>query len=320
MSYILLIIGFVLLIKGADLFVDGASSIAKALKIPSLIIGLTIVAFGTSAPEAAVSITGAFAGANDITVGNVVGSNIFNLLVVVGVAAFICPLKVKKSIITKEFPFALLGAFALIVLGLDSKYHNYTDNVLTRADGIMLLVLLGIFMYYLIELALTSRKEGLEEEEGEEIKTYTMPKSILLCVVGIIGIVLGGDWVVDAASDIALTFGMSQSLVGLTIVAIGTSLPELVTSIVAARKGQSDIALGNVIGSNIFNIFFVLGISAFIHEITINSAAFLDMFIMMAASFITYGFAASKRSINKPEGAFLVVLYVIYMAFVIWKG
>ena len=320
MSYILLIIGFVLLIKGADLFVDGASSIAKALKIPSLIIGLTIVAFGTSAPEAAVSITGAFAGANDITVGNVVGSNIFNLLVVVGVAAFICPLKVKKSIITKEFPFALLGAFALIVLGLDSKYHNYTDNVLTRADGIMLLVLLGIFMYYLIELALTSRKEGLEEEEGEEIKTYPMPKSILLCVVGIIGIVLGGDWVVDAASDIALTFGMSQSLVGLTIVAIGTSLPELVTSIVAARKGQSDIALGNVIGSNIFNIFFVLGISAFIHEITINSAAFLDMFIMMAASFITYGFAASKRSINKPEGAFLVVLYVIYMAFVIWKG
>ncbi len=178
MSYILLVVGFIFLIKGADFFVDGASSIAKALKIPSLIIGLTIVAFGTSAPEAAVSITGAFAGANDITVGNVVGSNIFNLLVVVGVAAFICPLKVKKSIITKEFPFALLGAFVLIVLGLDSKYHNYTDNVLTRADGIMLLVLLGIFMYYLIELALNSRKEGLESEEDEEIKTYPMPKSI----------------------------------------------------------------------------------------------------------------------------------------------
>jgi len=319
MSYILLIIGFVLLIKGADLFVDGASSIAKALKIPSLIIGLTIVAFGTSAPEAAVSITGAFAGPNDITVGNVVGSNIFNLLVVVGVAALICPLKVKKSMITKEFPFALLGSFVLIILGLDTKYQNYTDNVLTRADGIILLVLLGIFMYYLIEVALTSRKEGLEGAE-EEIKTYPMPKSILLCVVGIIGIVLGGDWVVDAASDIALTFGMSQSLVGLTIVAIGTSLPELVTSIVAARKGESDIALGNVIGSNIFNIFFVLGISAFIHEITINSAVFLDMFIMMLASFIVYGFAASKRSINKPEGAFLVALYVIYMAFVIWKG
>ena len=320
MSYILLVVGFIFLIKGADFFVDGASSIAKALKIPSLIIGLTIVAFGTSAPEAAVSITGAFAGANDITVGNVVGSNIFNLLVVVGVAAFICPLKVKKSIITKEFPFALLGAFVLIVLGLDSKYHNYTDNVLTRADGIMLLVLLGIFMYYLIELALNSRKEGLESEEDEEIKTYPMPKSILLCIVGIIGIVLGGDWVVDAASDIALTFGMSQSMVGLTIVAIGTSLPELVTSIVAARKGESDIALGNVIGSNIFNIFFVLGISSFIHEITINGAVFFDMFMMMAASFITYGFAASKRSINKPEGAFLVLLYVAYMVFVIWKG
>ena len=298
MSYIILVIGFILLIKGADWFVDGASSIAKSLKIPSLIIGLTIVAFGTSAPEAAVSITGAFAGANDITVGNVVGSNIFNLLVVVGVAAFICPLNVKRSIIAKEFPFAIMGAFVLIVLGYDSKYHNYPDNVLTRADGIMLLVLLGIFMYYLIELALTSRKNGTDEEE--EIKTYSM--------------------VVDAASDIAITFGMSQSMVGLTIVAVGTSLPELVTSIVAARKGESDIALGNVIGSNIFNIFFVLGISSFIHEITINNAVFFDMFIMLAASFITYGFAASKPKINKPEGAFLVLLYVAYMAFVIWKG
>lgn len=318
MSYIILVIGFILLIKGADWFVDGASSIAKSLKIPSLIIGLTIVAFGTSAPEASVSITGAFAGANDITVGNVVGSNIFNLLVVVGVAAFICPLNVKRSIIAKEFPFAIMGAFVLIVLGYDSKYHNYPDNVLTRADGIMLLVLFGIFMYYLIELALTSRKNGTDEEE--EIKTYSMPKSIGLCLVGIVGIVLGGDWVVDAASDIAITFGMSQSMVGLTIVAVGTSLPELVTSIVAARKGESDIALGNVIGSNIFNIFFVLGISSFIHEITINNSVFFDMFIMLAASFITYGFAASKRKINKPEGAFLVLLYVAYMAFVIWKG
>ncbi len=186
MSYILLVIGFIFLIKGADLFVDGASSIAKTLKIPSLIIGLTIVAFGTSAPEAAVSITGAFAGANDITVGNVVGSNIFNLLVVVGVAAFISPLNVKKSIIAKEFPFALLGAFVLIVLGLDSKYHNYTDNVLTRADGIMLLVLLGIFMYYLIELALTARKEGKDQEDEEEIKSYPLPKSILLSIIGLL--------------------------------------------------------------------------------------------------------------------------------------
>lgn len=211
-----------------------------------------------------------------------------------------------------------MGAFVLIVLGYDSKYHNYPDNVLTRADGIMLLVLFGIFMYYLIELALTSRKNGTDEEE--EIKTYSMPKSIGLCLVGIVGIVLGGDWVVDAASDIAITFGMSQSMVGLTIVAVGTSLPELVTSIVAARKGESDIALGNVIGSNIFNIFFVLGISSFIHEITINNTVFFDMFIMLAASFITYGFAASKRKINKPEGAFLVLLYVAYMAFVIWKG
>ena len=320
MSYIMLIVGFILLIKGADWFVGGASSIAKTLKIPSLIIGLTIVAFGTSAPEAAVSITGAFAGANDITVGNVIGSNMFNLLVVVGVSAFICPLKVKRSIIAKEFPFAILGTFVLILLGYDSKYHNYPDNVLTQADGIMLLLLMAIFMYYLIELALTSRKNGVEAEADEEIKVYSMPKSIGLCLIGIVGIVLGGDWVVDAASAIALTFGMSQSMVGLTIVAIGTSLPELVTSVVAARKGESDIALGNVIGSSIFNVFFVLGISSTIHEITINTSVFFDMFLMLITSLIAYGFAVSKRKINKVEGVILILLYVAYMAFVIWKG
>ena len=316
MSYVLLIIGFLLLIKGADLFVSGASSIAKTFKIPTLIIGLTIVAFGTSAPEAAVSITGAFKGANDITVGNVVGSNIFNLLVVVGVAAMISPLKVKRSIISKEFPFTLLAAFALIILGLDTQYHGYKENILTRADGIMLLLLLGIFMYYLIELALTSREEATDEEYEE----MPLPKSILLSIIGVVGIIIGGQFVVDAATDIALSWGMSESLIGLTIVAVGTSLPELVTSIVAALKGESDIALGNVVGSNIFNIFFVLGLSSTIHEITINGDVFFDMFIMLAATFITYGFAISKRSINKLEGGFLVFLYVCYMIFVITKG
>ncbi len=184
----------------------------------------------------------------------------------------------------------------------------------------MLLLLMAIFMYYLIELALTSRKNGVEAETEEEIKVYSMPKSIGLCLIGIVGIVLGGDWVVDAASAIALTFGMSQSMVGLTIVAIGTSLPELVTSVVAARKGESDIALGNVIGSNIFNVFFVLGISSTIHEITINTSVFFDMFLMLITSLIAYGFAVSKRKINKVEGVILISLYVAYMAFVIWKG
>ncbi len=315
MSYVLLIIGFLLLIKGADLFVSGASSIAKILKIPTLIIGLTIVSFGTSAPEAAVSITGAFKGANDITVGNVIGSNLFNLLVVVGIASIISPLKVKKSIITKEFPFTLLAAFSLIILGLDTQYHGYTENVLTRADGIMLLLLLGIFMYYLIELALTSREET--EEDYEEMP---MPKSIGLSIIGVIGIIIGGQFVIDSASNIALSWGMSESLVGLTIVAVGTSLPELVTSIVAALKGEADIALGNVVGSNIFNIFFVLGLSSTIHEITISGDVFFDMFIMLAATFVTYGFAISKRSINKLEGGFLVFLYICYMVFVLTKG
>lgn len=317
MDYIFILIGFVLLIKGADYFVDGASSIAKTFRIPALIIGLTIVAFGTSAPEAAVSITSAIQGQNEIAVGNIVGSNIFNLLLVVGVAAFICPLKVKKSIIVKEFPFTLLSGFVLIVLAHDIIFQGATANVLTRADGIMLLVLFGIFMYYLIELALTSKEEA---NDDEDIKEMPLSKSILISIGGVVAIVLGGKLVVDAASNIALAWGMSESLVGLTIIAIGTSLPELVTSIVAARKGESDIALGNVIGSCIFNVFFILGISAAIHPIAIGSEVIFDMVIMLIVTIIAYIFAITKRNINKIEGTILALAYVAYMTFIIIRN
>lgn len=316
MNYILLLIGFALLIKGADYFVEGASSIAKKFRIPTLIIGLTIVAFGTSAPEAAVSITSAIKGQNEIALGNIVGSNIFNLLFVVGIAAVICPLQVKKSMIIKEFPFTLLSCVVLLILAQDRVFGAGTTDVLNRGDGLMLLLFFCIFMYYLIEVAVTAR--GVTEEEGIEV--MPLGKSSLFTLGGIVAIVIGGDLVVDSASDIALAWGMSQNLVGLTIVAVGTSLPELVTSMVAARKGESDIALGNVIGSNLFNVFFILGVSACIHPIAVNPSIITDSFFLLIITLVTYLFAVTKKKINKLEGGALVATYILYMIFIIIRN
>lgn len=314
MSYILLIIGFLLLIKGADTFVVGSSSIAKIFNVPTLIIGLTIVAFGTSAPEAAVSVTAALKGNNDMAIANVVGSNIFNILAVVGIAAFINPIKVQKSTIIKEFPFAILASVVLLILAHDIKFQGYNENLLTRADGLMLLSLFGIFMYYLIEMALTS-KEDMNVEQAKE--NISMAKSVLMSALGIIGILIGGQLVVNSASSIAIAWGMSENLVGLTIVAVGTSLPEFVTSIIAARKGESDIAIGNVVGSNLFNILFVLGLSATISNISVHPVVFIDMLIMIIVTILAYALAATRKSINKFEGAILAMLYIVYMIFVI---
>lgn len=263
MNYILLLVGFVFLIKGADGFVSGASSIAKKFNIPPLIIGLTIVAFGTSAPEAAVSVTAALKGQNDMAIANVVGSNIFNFLVVIGITSMIKPIKVQKSTIIKEFPFVILASFVFSVISHDTRFQDASQNMLSKADGYILLSLFAIFMYYLIEMAFTSK----DNEQQEEIEEIPLNKSIIYSILGIIGIIIGGQLVVDSASNIALAWGMSENLVGLTIVSVGTSLPELVTSIVAARKGESDIAIGNAVGSNIFNLLFVLGLSSAIHSI-----------------------------------------------------
>ena len=272
MNYILLLIGFLLLIKGADGFVSGASSIAKKFRIPSLLIGLTIVAFGTSAPEAAVSVTAALKGQNDMAIANVVGSNIFNFLVVIGITAMVKPIKVQKSTIIKEFPFVILASFVFWVKSV--------------------------------------------EDEIEEISTS---KSIIYSILGIIGIIIGGQLVVNSASNIALSWGMSENLVGLTIVSIGTSLPELVTSIVAARKGESDIAIGNAVGSNIFNLLFVLGLSSAIHSIAIHTEVFYDMIVMIFATILTYFFAITKKSINRGEGAVLFVIYIAYLVYIIMR-
>lgn len=318
MVYVSLIIGFILLIKGADIFVDGASSISKKLKVPPILIGLTIVAFGTSAPEAAVSINAALSGSNEIAMGNVVGSNIFNLLVVIGISAMISPLKIQKMTILKEFPFVFLSSIALIILAFDNLFDSSMSNVLTRADGLILTLIFFVFLYYLVEMALMSRDdlEVKEEEKSEE----SFLKSIIKSILAIGGIILGADFVVSSSSQIALSLGMSESLVGLTIISMGTSLPELVTSIVAAVKKESDIAMGNVIGSNIFNILFVLGLSSLITPIPVNSIMLFDSLFLIVATLITFGFAITKKLVVRWEGVILIAIYISYLAFIIIRN
>ena len=317
MSYVLLVIGFIILIKGADFFVDGASSIAKIAKMPTLLIGLTIVAFGTSAPEAAVSINAALKGSNDIAIGNVIGSNIFNLLVAVGISAMIRPIKVQKTTIIKEYPLSMYSVALLIILSLDNLFAGNDANLLTRGDGLILLLGFGVFMFYLIEMAVLSKEA---DDEVEEIVKLPLSKSIIFSLLGLIGIVFGGDIVVKSATNIALQLGMSQTLVGLTIVAVGTSLPELVTSVTAARKGESDIAIGNIIGSGLFNIFLVLGISATIHPIAVSSKLIFDFIILAIVTVISHVFAYSKKEVDKKEGFALTAMYIAYMVYIIIRN
>lgn len=315
MSYIILIIGFIFLIKGADFFVEGSSSIARKFNIPSLVIGLTIVAFGTSAPEAAVSITAAIRGQNEMAIANIVGSNIFNILLVVGATAMINPIHVKESTILKEFPFSILASIVLVILAYDIRFQGYSENILTRGDGLIFLTLFAIFMYYLIDMAINSNGETNEEN----YKIMSISKSIILSIVGLLGIIIGGSFVVDGASDIALSLGMSENLIGLTIVAIGTSLPELVTSMTAAKKGESDIAIGNVVGSNIFNILFILGISACISNIPVQTEAFIDMIVAIVTTLIVYVLAITKKKVNKIEGMSVFLLYIAYLIYIIYR-
>ncbi|WP_282192456.1 calcium/sodium antiporter [Romboutsia ilealis] len=328
MNYILLLIGFALLVKGADYFVDGSSNIAKKLRIPSLIIGLTIVAFGTSAPEAAVSITASINGQNGMAIGNVIGSNIFNLLMVIGASGIIKPLLVEKSILSREFPFTLLISIILIILSSDILFFNSSINTINRIDGIILLILFIVFLYYLINSAMKNRKESLcDTETSADLdmsniksieKSNTMIKSILISVIGIAAIIFGGNLVVDSASNIASSFGVNDQLIGLTIVSIGTSLPEFVTSIIAATKGESDLALGNVLGSNIFNILFVIGASALISPMTVDPKLIINGAIMILSTILVYFYAYRKNDISKFESITLSLLYFGYMGYLIF--
>lgn len=312
-SILKLVIGFILLVKGADFFVDGASSVAKKLRIPAVVIGLTIVAFGTSAPELAVSLSAAIGGSNDIAVGNVVGSNIFNTLVVLGASAAITPIAVSKGVIKKDYPLSIFGAIILGVLSVDMLF-GASDMQIGRLDGVILLICFAFFMYSTI-------RQGLRErtETEEEIETLPVWKSILFIGLGLAGIVIGGDWSVDGATKIAEAMKIDDAIIGLTVVAFGTSLPELVTSIVAAKKGESDIAVGNVIGSNIFNIFFILGTSATILPMNVSNTYVYDMAALIAVMVLTYIPIAKTKKVGRGMGVTMVVVYLLYTAYLIMR-
>ena len=315
-----LIVGFVLLVKGADFFVEGASSIAKRMHIPTIVIGLTIVAFGTSAPELAVSLSAAIKGSNDIAIGNVVGSNIFNLLVVIGVSAMISPLTVKRSMIKKDYPLSIFAAVLLGVLCLDSVLFHAKETTLGRMDGVSLLVCFVFFMYITVREGLRGRKDAKKEHEDEvENMSFPIGKSIVLLVVGLAGIVFGGDLSVEGAKEIARAFGLSEALIGLTIVAIGTSLPELVTSIVAAKKGESDIALGNVVGSNLFNIFFILGCSATILPMHVSGTYIYDIGLLIIVSVLAFIPIAKSKKVGRVMGGVMTLAYVAYRVYLIMR-
>ena len=315
LAILFLIIGFVFLVKGADIFVEGSSSIAKKFKVPSIIIGLTIVAMGTSLPEAAVSVTASIANKNALAVSNVIGSNIFNLMMVIGVCAIMTPVAVNKATLKRDFPFSVICAILLLVLGLIGPMS------LGHADGVIFLILFAGFIGLMIRSAMKASKEGNavaseEIEEAEEIKIMPVWKSLLFIVIGAVGIIIGGDVVVDSASNIAAKFGMSQTLIGLTIVSVGTSLPELVTSIVAARKNEVDMALGNAIGSNVFNILFVLGIAGAISPMAFLTENVIDIVILLVFSLIVWLFAWTKKEIKRGEGLIMVLLYVLYVVYI----
>ena len=321
MDYFLLVIGFVLLIKGADIFVDGASSIAKKMGIPSVIVGLTIVSLGTSAPELAVSIISDLNGSNEIAVGNVLGSNLFNTLMVLGVTTIVLPLIIIKSKIKTDFFVCIGVSVLLLVLTFDSIIFGGETNILSRFDGIILVILCLCYIAFLIFKALKTETAPLTEEE----KNVNIFAKIFLMVIGVVAIVYGGDFVVDSASNIAKSFGMSEKLVGLTIVAMGTSLPELVTSIVASLKGENDIALGNVLGSNIFNILLILGVSSVISPIAVGSALLFDFIYLICITLfifvLVFLFGKNKeKKLTRFEGFILVGLYAAYMIYIIMRN
>lgn len=303
MMYLLLLVGFVLLIKGADLFVDGSSSVAGILKVPSVIIGLTIVAMGTSAPEAAVSISAGFSGNSDISLGNIIGSNIFNLLIVIGVCAIIFPAVSDKEILKRDMWWNVAISALLFVLIPDKK--------ISRIDGVILLAAFIVYIGLMIRSALKNRME----EQPQNL--LPLPKSIIYIIIGLAAVVSGGDLVVDNASKIAASLGMSDTLIGLTIVAIGTSLPELVTSITASRKGDSGIALGNAVGSCLFNIMFILGVASVLTPINAVTELIIDGGILILVTILMLVFAFTGRKTNRIEGIICVASYIAYTAYII---
>ena len=307
-SIIILIIGFALLMKGADYFVEGSSSVAKQLHVPSMIIGMTIVAMGTSLPECAVSISASLHGSNGMAISNVIGSNIFNLLVVCGVCALFQPLEIKKETLKREFPFSVLVAVIIGIMGLIGMKVGHVE-------GIILVVLFAIFLYGMVRIARNTRKAG-ELVEEEEIKDLPLWKCLVFIGGGLVAIVIGGQVVVNCSETIARGFGLSETLIGLTICSIGTSLPELVTSVVAAKKNQAGMALGNVIGSNIFNILLVGGLASAISPIAMNMNNLIDIVILVIVSVYIMALVWKKQLLTRADGVSMLAVYAAYMVYI----
>lgn len=318
---LLLAVGFAFLVKGADFFVEGSSSIAKKLKVPPIIIGLTIVAMGTSLPETAVSVTASLVQNNELAVSNVVGSNIFNLMFVIGVCSILTPIMVQKATVVRDIPLSLGCALVLLVLGI-SGLGDKAGMTLGHADGVIFLIVFAGYIFTMVRSAMKARAAGQKieiegVEECDNMKELSYGKSILFLIVGAAAIAFGGDLTVDTASRIAIELGMSQTLVGLTIVSIGTSLPELVTSVVAARKNEVDMAVGNAVGSNIFNILMVLGISSAISPVALIWENIIDIVLLMVFSVMVWIFAGTRKKIERKEGIIMVVVYLVYCAYII---
>ena len=309
---LILVIGFVFLIRGADWLVEGASSDASNFKVSKLLIGLTIVAFGTGAPELAVSFSSLISGSTDILLGNVIGSNIINVLLLIGVAAIIHPIRVKKDTVSKELPLLLLISTALIVLILDTSLTEAMSNIFSRSDAIVCLLLFGIFLYYLISLARKNKKEAGKIEKPK----YKLGKSFLLVIIGLIGVVAGSQLVVNSASFIATAIGISERVISLSIVALGTSLPELVTTITAAKKGESDLLVGNIVGSNIFNICIVLALPVAISgAITPENFQALDLIVLAGSTLLVCVLARRDRKISRLEGILMLSIFAAYYGY-----
>jgi len=323
LSYILFIIGFILLVKGADFLVNGASEIAKRLKISDLIIGLTIVAFGTSSPELIVNVFASLQGNPQIAIGNILGSNIINILVILGISSIIFPLYVKKETVWREIPFCLFTSILLILLANDNIfYENNSINEISRIDAFILLIFFIIFIYYIFRNIKKQRKYD-DEQLNLDVKKYSFKKSLFFIIIGFIFLNIGAKWVVDGAIEVATFFDVTQSLISLTIVALGTSLPELATSAVAAYKKNADIAVGNIVGSNIFNILLILGISAMINPLQFNIASNIDIGMVVLAPlllFITMFTGRKKHLLERWEGVIFLMIYIFYLYFILIRG
>ena len=310
MNIIYLILGFIVIIKASDMLVSGSVNLAKFLKIPTLVIGLTVIAIATGVPEIAISISSSLKGSNGLLLGNLLGSNLFNILFILGLIALIRPLYIKKEIILKNYVFALLSCIVLLAVASDTILLDNKINLITRSEGILLLLFAFIFSYSTVLDATLNKKTKVEPSKFSF-------KDALYIVLGITLIVLSAEVIENSCVNISKYLGVSEDLIGLTIIAVGTNLPELVTSIVAVKKGESDIAIGNLVGTNIYNIFLILGLSATINPITISTNAFIDIIILTITSFIVYIFIRHKKDINKIEGITMILLYIIYIVYVV---